>query len=240
MIIWTITPHGGETPAAVGGADTRDLAVEQATAAAMDYFADHAHDAPGSIALTIVGNTESIASPGYDDNGTYEPHRTAAGTEHDDFFFTTNLDADVATEYACRWSIEDTFRAVKQHLGGQQPQSWKGAGPERAAALSFWIYTAIWCWYIPTHGHNPHWPTRPWYTAKRTPPASPTPSPNHEPPSGTNELGPCPTASSPPHKLCTPSSTRSPEPPDPPEKYENPPKSIVMQTFACNAGFSIT
>jgi len=98
--------------------------------------------------------------------------RDVTGIQHDDFFFTTDLDADpadVVTEYHSRWAIEDTFRAVKQHLGGQQPQSWKGAGPERAAALSFWIYTAIWCWYIPTHGNAPHWPTRPWYPNKRTP-----------------------------------------------------------------------
>jgi len=64
--------------------------------------------------------------------------RDVARTERDDFFFTTDLDADpadVVTEYHSRWAIEDTFRAVKQHLGGQQPQSWKGTGPERAAAL---------------------------------------------------------------------------------------------------------
>jgi len=98
--------------------------------------------------------------------------RDPAGIERDDFFFTTDLNAqpaDVAAEYASRWSIEDTFRAVKQHLGAQQPQSWKDAGPERVANLSFWIYTAIWCWYIPTHGETPHWPNRPWYRAKRTP-----------------------------------------------------------------------
>lgn len=98
--------------------------------------------------------------------------RDVAGIQRDDFFFTTDPGADpadVATEYACRWAIEDTFRAVKGHLGGQQPQTWKGTGPERAAALSFWIYTAIWCWYIPTHGDAPRWPTRPWYPNKRTP-----------------------------------------------------------------------
>jgi hypothetical protein len=98
--------------------------------------------------------------------------RDPAGIENDDFFFTTDLTArpaDVISEYAARWSIEDTFRAVKQHLGAQQPQSWKGAGPERAAHLSFWIYTAIWCWYIPTHGQAPRWPNRPWYRTKNTP-----------------------------------------------------------------------
>jgi len=151
--------------------------------------------------------------------------RDVARIQRDDFFFTTDLDADpadVATEYACRWAIEDTFRAVKQHLGGQQPQTWKGAGPERAAALSFWIYTAIWCWYIPTHGHAPRWPTRPWYPTS-APPASPTPSPNYERPCGANELTPSPANSNSPHKSWTPSSTRSHEPPDPPEDCESPP-----------------
>ncbi len=77
--------------------------------------------------------------------------RDPEGVENDDFFFTTDLDAlpaDVVARYAGRWSIEDTFRAVKQSLGGQEPQSWKAKGPERAAALSFWIYTAVWLWYI--------------------------------------------------------------------------------------------
>lgn len=90
----------------------------------------------------------------------------------DDFFFTTDLSAHptwVAGHYAGRWSIEDTFRNVKQHLGGQQPQSWSGHGPERAAMLSMWIYTAVWCWYIRVIGTRPSWPNLPWYTAKRTP-----------------------------------------------------------------------
>lgn len=43
--------------------------------------------------------------------------RDVAGIQRDDFFFTTDP-VDVATEYACRWAIEDTIRAVKQHLGG--------------------------------------------------------------------------------------------------------------------------
>jgi hypothetical protein len=149
--------------------------------------------------------------------------RDPAGIENDDFFFTTDLTArpaDVISEYAARWSIEDTFRAVKQHLGAQQPQSWKGAGPERAAHLSFWIYTAIWCWYIPTDKHHAG-RTGPG-TAPRTRPASPTPSPNYEQPSGVSELPPPRASSSSPQKTSTPSSTRSPEPPDPPQECESP------------------
>lgn len=98
--------------------------------------------------------------------------RDPEGKQSDDFFFTTDLDATpahVAANYAGRWSIEDTFRAVKQSLGGQQPQSWKHKGPERAAALSLWIYTAVWLWYLTTQGTRPSWPKLPWYSSKRTP-----------------------------------------------------------------------
>ena len=98
----------------------------------------------------------------------------------DDFFFTTDLaatGAEIATGYAGRWPIEVTYRDVKQDLGGEDPQSWKGKGPARAAALSLWLHAAIWCWYLSTHTDR-HAPGRPGPgTATSTPPASPTPSP---------------------------------------------------------------
>jgi hypothetical protein len=98
--------------------------------------------------------------------------RDPTGKQHDDFFFTTDLEASapaVVEHYAGRWSIEDTFRSGKQSLGGEDPQTWKGQGPERAAALSLWLYSAVWCWYITTHGTTITWPALPWYAAKRTP-----------------------------------------------------------------------
>lgn len=98
--------------------------------------------------------------------------RDPGGKEPDDFFFTTNLEAPgkaVVEAYYGRWSIEDTFRNTKQYLGGEDPQTWKGEGPLRAAALSFWIYSAVWYWYIKAHGSNPVWSQTPWYPAKRTP-----------------------------------------------------------------------
>lgn len=98
--------------------------------------------------------------------------RDPTGKQRDDFFFTTDLEvsgAAVAAHYAGRWSIEDTFRNVKQVLRGEDPQTWKGEGPERAAALSLWLYSSIWCWYITTQGTKPSWPALPWYSAKRTP-----------------------------------------------------------------------
>jgi hypothetical protein len=98
--------------------------------------------------------------------------RDPTGKQHDDFFFTTDLDdtpEDVASRYAGRWSIEDTFRNVKQFLGGEDPQTWKHQGPERAAALSLWVYSAVWHWYLTTQGTRVSWPSLPWYQSKKTP-----------------------------------------------------------------------
>ena len=98
--------------------------------------------------------------------------RDPAGKERDDFFFTTDLQAAPETvigAYAGRWAIEETFKNTKQHLGGEHPQSWKGQGPERAAMLSFWIYSAVWYWYIESYGSQATWWTRPWYPKKSRP-----------------------------------------------------------------------
>ena len=98
--------------------------------------------------------------------------RDPEGRQPDDFFLATDTDADpaeVAATYTGRWSIEITFRDTKQHLGGQDPQTWKRRGPERAAALSLWLYTAIWLCYIPTFGTARTWTPTPWYARKTTP-----------------------------------------------------------------------
>jgi hypothetical protein len=98
--------------------------------------------------------------------------RDPDGIEPDDYFFTTDLDAtpaEVVTRYATRWAIEVCFRDVKQDLGGQNPQSWKRKGPERAAALSLWLHATIWCWYLTTHPTGGTWTPRPWYRTKATP-----------------------------------------------------------------------
>ncbi len=98
--------------------------------------------------------------------------RAAQGKERDDYFFTTDLSSspcEVVSCYAGRWSIEDTFRSVKQYLGGQDPQTWRGKGPERAAAFSFVLYSVIWLFYIQTQGVEKTWIPLPWYTKKTTP-----------------------------------------------------------------------
>jgi len=100
--------------------------------------------------------------------------RDPSGKEKDDFFVTTDVTlapARVVEEYAARWAVEDTFRNVKQFLGAEEPQSWKGAGPERAGALAYLVYGVVWLWYI-RHGHGSaadRLPDRPWYAGKSKP-----------------------------------------------------------------------
>jgi hypothetical protein len=77
--------------------------------------------------------------------------------------------ADTASRYARRWSIEVCFRDVKQDLGGENPQSWKRKGPERAACLSLWLHAMTWCWYLTEHPAGDTWTPRPWYPRKSTP-----------------------------------------------------------------------
>lgn len=98
--------------------------------------------------------------------------RDPEGKEKDDFFFTTDLSRDAATvvsEFANRWAIEDTFRNVKQALGGEQPQSWRGKGPERTAAFAYFLYGLVWLWYL-KHGYgSTPLLVRPWYRSKSRP-----------------------------------------------------------------------
>ena len=96
--------------------------------------------------------------------------RDPDGVEKDDYFFTTDLTmipGGVISEYANRWAIEDTFRNLKQFLGAEEPQCWKGLGPERAVAFSMFLYGAVWLWFI-QHGQcQVKLPNRPWYENKK-------------------------------------------------------------------------
>jgi len=98
--------------------------------------------------------------------------RDPTGKEKDDFFFTTDTTltaAEVIGGFAGRWSIEDTFKNTKQLVGGQQPQTWKRKGPERAAALSLWIYSVVWLWYLQQKSKRRYFFVQPWYPGKSTP-----------------------------------------------------------------------
>lgn len=98
--------------------------------------------------------------------------RDPEGKEKDDFFFTTDVTLPggvVVSEFANRWPIEDTFRNVKQFLGGEAPQSWRGKGPERVAGFAYFLYALIWLWYIQHGNASTPLPATPWYPSKRTP-----------------------------------------------------------------------
>ena len=98
--------------------------------------------------------------------------RDPEGKEKDDFFFTTDLNMTAAEVLECyndRWAIEDTFKNTKQLLGGQQPQTFKGKGPERAAALSLWLYSVVWLWYLSQKAGRRYFIVQPWYCQKTNP-----------------------------------------------------------------------
>jgi len=98
--------------------------------------------------------------------------RDPRGKEKDDFFFTTDVTmkpAEVLTCFADRWAIEETFKNTKQLLGGQEPQTFKGKGPERAAGLSLWLYSTIWLWYLKQKAGQRYFIIQPWYRQKVTP-----------------------------------------------------------------------
>jgi hypothetical protein len=98
--------------------------------------------------------------------------RDPLGKERDDFLFTTDLTMtapEVLECYSDRWAIEDTFKNTKQFLGGQQPQTYKGQGPERAAALSLCLYSMVWMWYLRQKSRARTFWVQPWYRQKATP-----------------------------------------------------------------------
>lgn len=98
--------------------------------------------------------------------------RDPDGREKDDFFFTTDLNMTAAEVLECyndRWAIEDTFKNTKQLLGGQQMQTFKGKGPERAAGLSLWLYSVVWLWYLNQKTRRRYFIVQPWYHQKLTP-----------------------------------------------------------------------
>jgi hypothetical protein len=98
--------------------------------------------------------------------------RDPTGREKDDFLFTTDLAMSpgaVVSHYHGRWPIEDSLRSAKQSLGGEEPQAWRGKGPERAASLAFWLYSMVWVWYLETQGPRPRLVKLPWYAKKARP-----------------------------------------------------------------------
>ena len=95
--------------------------------------------------------------------------RDPEGKQEDDFFFTTEatwFGAEVVSLFTDRWSIEDTFRNVKQFLGAEEPQSWTRTGPERAGAFSYLMYGMVWLERFEREGQKVAHLERPWYSHK--------------------------------------------------------------------------
>jgi hypothetical protein len=98
--------------------------------------------------------------------------RDPSGKRPDDFFVSTDpkmKPEEVISGFSGRWSIEDTFKNTKQLLGGQQIQCFKRQGPERAAAMSFWLYSTVWLWYLKNKKTRGKLPKLPWYRKKTNP-----------------------------------------------------------------------
>lgn len=55
------------------------------------------------------------------------------------------------------------------HRCGQQPQTYKAKGPERAAGLSLWLYPMVWFWYLKQRPRRRYFIVRRWYRQKLTP-----------------------------------------------------------------------
>jgi len=87
-------------------------------------------------------------------------------------FYSTCADAtaeQVIAWYAMRWSIEVAFHDSKQHLGFEQPQSWRPKAVERTAPLAMLLYTLIVLWFA-REGHRDYRPADcPWYRSKAAP-----------------------------------------------------------------------
>jgi hypothetical protein len=98
--------------------------------------------------------------------------RDPEGIEADDYFVCSNVEraaADVVNIFSGRWCIEDTFKNTKQYLGAQEPQTWKGQGPQRAAMLGLWLYSLVWLWYLLQKQNKRKLPKIPWYPYKPYP-----------------------------------------------------------------------
>jgi hypothetical protein len=95
--------------------------------------------------------------------------RDPLGEEDDDFFISTNVNdapALAVSEFGDRWSVEDTFRNIKQFLGAEEPQSWKDIAPERVGAFSYILYGAVWLARIEREGKKTAEINREWYPQK--------------------------------------------------------------------------
>ncbi len=79
--------------------------------------------------------------------------RHPRGKEHDDFFFSTDPEADpaeIATCYCARWPLEVAIREAKQSLGFESVQGWCPTTVERQAPMALVLLTAVKVAYLTT------------------------------------------------------------------------------------------
>lgn len=77
--------------------------------------------------------------------------RDPAGKEEDDFFLTTDIEADgahVVETFAARWGIEEVFREGKQLLGFGKVQGWRPRSVERQAPFALFVLSLVKAWYV--------------------------------------------------------------------------------------------
>jgi hypothetical protein len=76
---------------------------------------------------------------------------------------------EVLTEYAGRWSIEETIQGSKTWLGFEEPQGWSRNAVLRTAPIAMLLYSLVTVWFARV-GHALYRPlVRPWYSTKTRP-----------------------------------------------------------------------
>ena len=87
-------------------------------------------------------------------------------------FFSMDVSLEpeaILAKYARRWSIEVTFRNLKQLMGFEHPQVRVTRSVQRMAPFVAMLYTAIVLWYVEHGCHMPQLvqPVGPWYRQKQ-------------------------------------------------------------------------
>ena len=81
-------------------------------------------------------------------------------------FFSTKLDAEalqILEWYSWRWSIEVTFRDVKQELGFEEPPGWTRLSVERTAPTAMLLFSWVVIWFGCQGFEKLPPENRPWY-----------------------------------------------------------------------------
>lgn len=101
--------------------------------------------------------------------------RDPKGKRKDDCFFSTDLTLSAVAMlelYACRWSLEVTFRDIKQELGLEHPQNRTEMAVSRTVPFICALHTIVTIWFCEA-GHGLYREDvreiAPWYRHKKAP-----------------------------------------------------------------------